>query len=432
MPKKLLEDIKPLSRPGHGTSIPVRTVTETARSAPKAPPVPTHVPFHPHEPKQTSKKALWYLAIIAVIAFAFSLSFLFESATVTITPKSTPVVFDSGDTFVGYKDSTASDTIAYTQMTLSADQSITIPATETKVLSESASGTVVLYNTYTTTPYKLAVNTRLETPEGKIYRIPNAVSIPGYKKSGTTVIPGSVEVKAVASEPGEAGNTERSDFTLPGLKGTAQYSKIYARSKSAFAGGVTGTMYVVPAEAADAAFSTLEEKLKASLVSKAKVQVPDGYIFYEGATVFTPGAAVDAPYSKEQEVPIALAGTLTAYLIKEDTLVSAMAKKFISQYAGEKVLIPNLRELSLVMSEGAKPEINGILPFSFNGETPIVWDIDTPAVAEVLAGNKKSDFDTLLGDIVGIDSAITVIKPFWKQSFPKESKRITVSVETVK
>ena len=435
MPKKILEDIKPLSRPGHGTSIPIRTVADSEQPAvvkPRAPVTPKHVPFHPQEPKQTSKKALWYLAVVAVIAFVFSLSFLFESASVTIVPKSTPVSLDSGDVFSAYKDSTADDVIAYTEMTLSGEQSITIPATETKTLSESASGTVILYNTYSTAPYKLAVNTRLETPGGKIYRISSGVSIPGYKKSGTTVTPGSIEVKAVASEAGEAGNLERSDFTLPGLKNTAQYSKIYARSKTAFTGGVTGTMYVVPQESAEAAFSTLEEKLRASLSAKAKVQVPDGYIYYEGATIFTPGAAVDAPYSKEQEVPLALSGTLTAYLLKEETVISAMAKKFVSQYSGEGVHIPKLRDLAVVMAESAKPEKNGILTFSLSGETPIVWDVDSKAIAEVLAGNKKSDFDTLLTDVVGIDSAITVIKPFWKQSFPKESKRITVSVEAVK
>jgi hypothetical protein len=418
MPKRILEDIKPLSRTGSQTA-----------SHPVLP--PKHIPFHPPSQKPTAKRTLWYLALLAIVILIFSLSFLFEKATISITPKSVPVALDSADVFTALKDTVVAGSIVYTEMTLTGDQTVTIPATETKTLSESARGSVILYNTFSTTPYRLAVNTRLETPDGRTYRISTAVSIPGYKQVGTTVTPGSIEVTVVASEPGEASNIERADFTFPGLKNTPQYSKIYARTKTAISGGVTGTMYVIPEGSAEAAFDTLKEKLRASLITKAKVQVPDGYLFYEGATVFTPGLTANVSYSKEPNVPIVLTGALTAYLIKEDTLISAMAKRFVSQYSGEDVHVPHLRDLAVTINSDAKNLNNGILTFSFNGDTPIVWDVDTSTVVSMLAGNKKSDFNSLLSEIVGIDSAVTVIKPFWKQSFPKESKRIFVSVETI-
>lgn len=425
MPKRILEDIKPISRtprrvpPKDAEEVPIHVIQS----------LPREVPFEAVPPQRSSRYALWYIAAACVIAFLFSLSFLFEHASVVITPKSLPVAFDATDTFTAQKDTDADDTIVYSEMTLDGNESIKLPSTITQTQDQSAKGTVILYNAYSPSSYKLVASTRLTTPDGKIYHIDKAVTIPGYTGHGTTLVPGSASVSVTAAAAGPAYNIDPSDFTLPGLAGSAQASKIYGRSQTAISGGSSGTVYTIPADAAAAAMGTLQDKLKATLIDKAEAQVPDGYLLYPGATVFTPDQNVQVPFSTTTEVPLALHGTLTAYIVKENTLVTAIAENSVSQYDGEPVTVPNVASLTLVPSGPLNPATDTSFTFSFTGNATIVWTVDPSAVQALLAGRKKSEFETLISGIVGVDRAQVTLKPFWKQTFPEDQTRIAVTIE---
>ncbi len=430
MVRSKLQDIKPSTRRMKSDEeiVPIHIEKESKRSAP-TPEYSRTVPFVPTEPKKSSRYALWYIAVACVVGFIFSLSFLFERSTVTITPKTAPVVFDATDSFVAEKDSTSGDAIVYTVMSLSGDESIKLPGTESKNQSTPATGTVVLYNAYQTAPYKLVKSTRLATSKGLVYRIDKAVTIPGYTKKNGVVVPGSVSVTATAAVPGESGNIEMTDFTLPGLSGTAQASKIYARSKTAMTGGVSGTVYSIPQDAANAALGTLREKLKTKLIAKAKVQVPDGYLFYDDATLFSANDSVVVPVSKTSDVPIALTGTLTVYLLKESTLVKAIAQKTISQYANEPVSIPKLSTVKIIPARTLIPSSDSTFTFTFDGTVSILWTIQTEDVKKVLAGQKKTEFQSRIAAITGVDRAELVMKPFWARTFPKDQAKIDIVVK---
>jgi hypothetical protein len=421
--KKILEDIKPISRSPRrapaSTEIPVHVVKS----------LPREVAYEPSAPRGSSRYGLWYVAIACIIGFLFSLSFLFERASVSVTPKSVPLVLDSSDTFTAQKDTRDPETVSFTVMTLPGDQSIKLPSTQSKEESKPATGRVILYNTYSTAAYSLVKSTRLQTQDGRIYRINTGVTIPGYTKSGTTVVPGSVEVSVTADVAGEASNIENADFTIPGLAGSAQATKIFGRTKTPITGGLSGTIYSIPAEAANAALGTLKEKLEASLVAKAKAQVPEGYLFYSGATVFVADEAVEAPYSTEQEVPLALHGTLTAYLIKEDTLVAAIAARAVSQYAGEEVMVPELANLTLSSSTALSPKTDVAFTFTLSGSAKLVWAVDPDQIKELFAGKKKAEFNALLSSVPAVERAEVVLKPFWKRSFPTDAERIGVTIE---
>jgi hypothetical protein len=287
----------------------------------------------------------------------------------------------------------------------------------------------MLYNVYGTTSYKLVKNTRLATPDGRIYYIDRPIIIPGYTKSNGAVIPGSVEVTVTAALSGDGSNVSASDFSVPGLAGTPQAEKIYGRTKSAISGGVSGTVYTIPQDAANAALTTLQEKLKSSLISKAKVQVPDGYLYYADATKFVTDDSVQSPYSKTSDVPIALSGTLTVYLIKESTLTQAIAQKLISQYNNEPVTIPGLSALTLTPVGEIKPGTDTTFTFSLSGSTSIIWTVNKDDVKAALVGRKKSEFQSLLTPVVAVDRAELVMKPFWQRSFPDDLSRIGVVVK---
>ena len=432
MPKNMLQDIKPISRESRTSRATSRVIefdepkaTKTRR--PKNLPVQEHtIPFHPQPPRPASRRALWYIAAACVVGFLFSISFIFEKATITITPKSVPVAFDISDTFTAQKDSLNDSDIVYTVMSLSGDQAMKLPSTGQKDASLKATGSVVLYNAFSTTPYKLAKGTRLQASNNQIYRTNQAVSIPAYTKSGTTIIPGSIEVGVTADVAGEASNLEVSDFSIPALANLPQAKKVYGRSKTAISGGLSGVVYTISQDSADAAAATLVDGLKSTLIAKARVQIPSGYLLYDGATTFSVDDTAQVLYSKDKDVPVGIHGTLTSYLIKEDTLAQAVVRKFVSQYGGEPVVVEKLSDMVVTPTASLNPTSDTSFTFSLSGSTNITWTIDQKAVQDALAGKKKADFQSILSDIVGVAKADVVIKPFWKQSFPDDPKRLTI------
>ena len=436
MAKNLLSDLKPVTKKTT-TKAAAPVAQARATRAPAAAPkitsspasrLPKEIPFEPSEPKYSSRYGVWYIAGICLVILLFSLSFIFEHATVTITPKQIPLSFDVTDSFVAQKDSTDPDAISYTVMKLDGSESIKIPGTPAEGTSIASRGKVVVYNNFTSTAYPLIKNTRLQSADGRIYRIQSAVTIPGYTKSGTTTTPGSIEADVYADVGGEVGNLDKGDLTLPAFKDKPQFDKIYARTKIPIAGGLSGASYTVSADAASTAGASLKDKLKASLIAKAKVQVPDGYLFYDGATSFVADDTPQTPSSTTADVPVALSGTIYAYLIKQDTLVKAIAKKFVSQYNGESVTVPNISSLTLTPAGTLDPSNDNSFSFTMGGDGKLLWSVDDQGIRLALAGKSKSEFNNILSTVSGIDKADMVIKPFWKRSFPDSIARITVNV----
>lgn len=426
MEKNIIQDIKPSPRVGS----PNNSAREFTLKKNPATKLPKEIPFTPSPPKSSSKNTLWVLAIVCLIALGISISFLFQSATVTIVPKTVDAALDATDTFTATKDSKDDTSLSYMVMSLSGDTSITLPATQTKDVSNFAQGTVTMFNNYSTAPVKIVKNTELLGSNGQIYKINTQVSIPGYTKSPAGNIPGTVDVDITAATSGEIANIDTSDFTIPYFAKRPQAGKIYAQTKTPVSGGLSGILNTIPQASADAAYQSLQDQLKASLVEKEKVQIPPGYLFFDGATVFQADDTVVAPYSKTSNVPIALHGKLTAYLIKQDTLVQTIVQKFVSDYNNEPVTIPNISSLSFVPSASAPldPDTDTSITFSFAGNVKIIWSIDTNSIQQALAGKDKSSFSNILASIVGVEKADLVIKPFWKQSFPDDPKKIYVDV----
>ncbi|MBP6884235.1 MAG: hypothetical protein KBC17_00240 [Candidatus Pacebacteria bacterium] len=423
--KNIIEDIKPLSRDAR-----VVTPMKIRENASRASSIPREIPFEPVPSKSSPRYALWYVAVICLVGLLLSLSFLFESASVNVTPKVMTIVYDTSDTFTALKDTTDPG-IVYTVMRLSGSETLRLPSSQSKVLSDRAKGSVLLSNTYTKGTYTVTKGTALVSSDGRIYVTEKTVKIPGYitSKAGK-VTAGTIEVGAEAVLAGEEGNIESGDLSIQKLSKLPQGQKITAKIKRPFVGGASGKVYMIEKSTADGAHSTLLEKLKGSLIAKARVQVPEGYLFYEGATVFISDPAVQVSYSKESEVPVVLNGSLTVYLLKQDTLIRALALQSISQYKDEPVSIPKLASLSLLPKSGSvlSEDDNAPFQFSLNGKADILWILSPENIQRLLVSRKKSDFEALIATFSGVDKAQVVLKPFWKRSFPKNIDRIKVTI----
>ena len=425
-PKRTIQDIKPVAR--ETIKREVRPVVEPKKNPAKT--LPKEIPFTPAEPKGSSRHGLWVIAIVCIVALCASLSFLFESAVVTVVPKTIPVAFDATDIFTATKDVTDPDTLSYTVMSLPGDVSINLPATDVKDVTSFAKGTVTLFNLYSSQPFRIVKGTPIKASTGKLYKVDNLVMIPGYKKSLGSNVAGSITVGVTAVNPGESENIDSSDFTIPYFAKRPEAGKVYARTKTPISGGMLGNLHTVTQDTADAAYQSLKDKLRATLIAKARVQVPDGYLFYDGATIFDTDDYVASPYSQTSQIPIGLHGKITAYLIKKDSLVKNIVSKFVSGYGGEQVSIPKISSLDFVLpsDKTLNPDNDTSVTFSFEGTAKILWNVNPDDIKTILTAKPKSSLQNVLTGVAGVDKADVVIKPFWKQSFPENPKSIVVNV----
>ena len=93
----------------------------------------------------------------------------------------------------------------------------------------TATGTVTLYNK-SNSAQPLVATTRLETPEGILFRLKNTVTVPAF---------GTVSAEVYADKKGSGGDIGPSRFTIPGLKSDARRLAVYGESMKPMQGGMT-------------------------------------------------------------------------------------------------------------------------------------------------------------------------------------------------
>lgn len=408
------------SKKSAALDIPVR-VEETREEepvlAPRREPIPSR--------RRGSRKRAWAVAVLVLIIGFFGILSLFDGATLSYVPKSVALAFEDA---VYTAQKTGTNGLFYSVVKLSRDKGVAVPVGAEEDVSRKASGVIVIYNNASAEPQQLIENTRFESPDGKIYRIQKAISIPGKTTVNGEAQPGKLEVTVYADQPGESYNIALADFTVPGLKGTPRYSTIYARSKTPMSGGFVGREKVVIAADAEKAKATLQESLKEELWQEAESEVPEDFILFRSLSSFVFEDLPQTAASNGGEAMVNSRGHLYGVMFKRSDLSGFLAKKKVTLAEGEIVDIVDFENLALSFA-GTPPA--DILPlneinFKVTGNATAVWRTDEIALRADLSGRHKNDVPTILNNYPTIASATARVRPFWKSSLPSESSKISI------
>ncbi len=436
MPKDLIEDIKRPKRSLQDVLPAVRVIADEApkpirennfsEPRPRPQPQPQSQPQAPARPRRRRRWLRWVILIIVILLpIAYFVSATFGQATVTVTPRQAPITVSGLYRAVSLPSGTASSTVlGFQTMTVRATESTTVPAGEVKPVSEKASGMIVITNRYSKTPQKLIANTRFETANGKIYRIPVAVTVPGYTLTGATMTPGEITVKVTADQPGDTYNGTPTTLTLPGFKGKPQFNTITARAKTPMTGGFVGERRVVAPTALTAAQTKLDQELKNRLLAEATSQTLDEFVWYP-KSVFWRVETVNA--SSTSETTLTRQVELVAPIFSRLELSQVLARRSLPNYDGTPALIDNLSSLELDPSqEGVDPTTAKELIFSLSGSGILTWQFDKTALVRDLLGRDASDYQSIFVKYPSIAGAKATFNPPWLFRFPKEAKRIII------
>jgi len=433
MPKKILEDIKPLTRTRR--SAPVTKKTKALKEELSYSDEPemdlkinsydSNVSFDNGDGGTRKLSLTLWIITIAALAFLFVvLSSVFAKATVEIKPKTATGMLDL--TLVAKKDTT--EDLGFQIMSISDEVVEKITSSKKEIVENKAKGLVILYNEFSESKQSLLIDTRLVASDGKIYKTEKAITIPGLKKNGKEIIPGSVEVAIYADVAGVEYNKDSADLKVFGFKGSAKYDKFYARTKGSLTGGFKGERYVVDEEKAQEISDRLETSLTEKLNGAIMSQIPKGYLVFNNSFNYEiENFDASSVYGNTEEFDVTLKGSVVAYIFDEYQLAGEIAKVVASQYDGSPVRISNMGNTQMQLDEGTISDSKSI-KFKLTGEPVITWILDEEAIKNALVGVTRKEFESILTEFTGVGSGKATIRPLWKKTFPKTSSKIKIIV----
>lgn len=370
---------------------------------------------------------LWALAALCLLTLGGLALFAFRGTTVSVIPKSHDIVFDESSTFTARPTATAATgTLAYSVETSDLEDSEVVPSQGTTHAETKASGSIIVYNDYSTASVKLIKNTRFETPDGLVFRAPAEVVVPG--KKGTT--PGSVSITVIADKVGDKYNVGPvAKFTLPGLKSSPDmYTKVYAKSTVAFTGGFVGDQPAVAPGALEAALSSVRARLEGKARASAGAQGDSLIIFPELIQI----TYQDLPNTTEAGggVRIHEKAHVVVPAFSADAFAQTVAKAVSADAEGAPIKIVGGSGFGARMTNASATIGVDPINFTLTGQATLVWQVDTGALAEALAGRDQGAFQTIVNGFSGIQEAHARIEPFWKTSFPGNAADIKIDIQS--
>ena len=371
------------------------------------------------------KKGLWIGIGAALLIGIFVLLTIFNGSTLAYVPKSQSVSFDN-DVYTAEK--AGEGKLFYSVVKLSKDKGLDATATGEAEVSRKASGTIIVYNDATTEPQRLIATTRFETPNGLVYRIPEGIVIPGKKTVAGVSQPGSIETIVYADEAGVKYNVGLTDFTVPGLKGGARYTTIYARSKTEMSRGFVGMEKSVSTQDEAKVKSDLEAALRAELTSEARAQVPEDFVLFASLSSVAFESLPQTVSAVAGKATVNMRGNLYGVMFKRSDLSNHLAQNKITLAVGESVVITNLDSLDLSFVETSPVDLllSDDIKFAVNGQATAVWRTDEVALKSDLLGKHKRDIPSILNNYPTVTSATATIRPFWNANFPDDSADISI------
>ncbi|MDP2677071.1 MAG: hypothetical protein Q8O83_05340 [bacterium] len=370
----------------------------------------------------------WYLRrpffiLYGVLAFTLFLVFvdLLSGVTVAITPHQE---FFNIDTLVKFSGNGGGVETIQLEETIQG----TAETHGEKDVEEKSSGKIVIYNAFSSEPQVLVRRTRFETPDGKTYRIPEQITVPGAVITDGKVQPSSIEVVVQADEPGEEYNIGLSDFTIPGFKGSPRYEKFYARSVEPMTGGFKGKARVVAESDALELSSSLHTQLSEELKRRATSELPENLFIPAGASQMN---VITKDFSADVGKP---ADTFSLDLsLRFDGLAVSfehIEKQIITKYLAKDGVDPNtfdvvnVRELSYSAEDVDSK--TGAMTLRIQGLAHIAWHIDYNEIASALAqAGYRKQMNVFLR-YPSIEEAAVSFFPSWWRIFPNSIEKIIV------
>lgn len=381
-------------------------------------------------PSISSKIAALFI-FTSFVAVSLAVAFILPKADIAISLKTEIAPYDFE--FIAdeslEKIDAANDKIPLQKIEVASEESGTYPATGKKHMQEMASGEITVFNEYSSTPQRIVATTRFLSKEGdKLFRINEAVTIPGFSRVEGVDVPGQVTIKVYADKPGEGYNIAPTSFSLPGLQGSPKYNSIYARSTKAMSGGIDKEVlyfsegdYITAKEKLAKAAREKNEKDFLGKISEEALLLEDTKK-EEDLEVKTNIKAGDVANDFQMNVKI----ITSANLILKADLDEIINEKLASRLPTDKKFLENSRDYQI--GKVAIDQDGGvIIPARVNQK--LITKIDTENLKKEIAGKSEAELKSYFSNMSGVESTNINLWPFWVKSIPSSHEKINITID---
>lgn len=374
---------------------------------------------------ETSHKSrkIWFVLIFVIASCAWGTSILFHAATLDIYPEKASY---SGVIDIQAKTEASPGELQYDSLQFTDSSSKKAPAISEEEVSVKASGKIIVYNQYSTAPQKLIANTRFQSTDGKIYRITSPASVPGYTLKDGEKIPGSVELTIYADAAGADFNGPKTDFKIPGFKGTAQYDGFYARSVTEISGGFVGKQKKVDPQTLADVTEELKKEILSKISEKIASKIPADFIALSGAQTID---FVTKPILPDGDMAvITVEANIKAYVFSKQGLDDVL-RRAVPDIKSDRMIIHDYSKLSI--TKFAESSDGKALNAVLSGDAVMYAFIDKDTLANEMVGVKKSLVNTVIDSHKEIVDFKLYMRPLWMNKLPgnPESIHITEQID---
>lgn len=289
----------------------------------------------------------------------------------------------------------------------------TIAATGSKDIGEKATGSVTVYNEYSTAAQPLQAGTRMQTSDGKVYRLDADIIVPGgdFEIEGTTIKlkkAGQINANASADQPGDSYNIDSANLTIPGI---GRDNKIYAKTPG-FKGGLSKTVKVVAVNDISDARIDLTNDLTGQAQTDAKEKTAQVVVIAESTeqniTSFTTNKKVgDEAENFEAKATISL--RMLTYN-KED-LKKLLDNKTKAGLSPNQELVYDPDQLKIVVANINLDQSKADLAVELQGK--IIEKIDQKELAKKLKAKSLPEAKKIISEYSQITEQNIKLSPNW-------------------
>lgn len=293
-------------------------------------------------------------------------------------------------------------------------------ATGLRQKAEKAHGAIRIYNNYSSSPQTLIASTRFISSDGKLFRTPTKVTVPGT--------PNTIDIEVVADQPGEEYNIGPSTFSIPGFAGTPKYTSFYAKSFEPMTGGIKREVVYVMQEDLDKAEKALKEKVLQECKISLKAAVPQTYIYLEEALdCQIKGFSSSSKAGQEADKFVSQVKTEGRILAFKKSDLADFAKNHIkSQAAAGKEVNENSLETEYDAKTIDLKTEKITLSLKIWGE--IFTAPDQSGIKETIKGKTVEETKAIIGALPETTSSRAKLWPFWAKRIPLDLERIKIKI----
>jgi hypothetical protein len=352
---------------------------------------------------------------------------LMPKAEVTIVPHSTTRTADFQ--FNGKSASSVSDDSDIAVRMIEKEVSVSFSATtsgKSDGTAQKSRGSVTISNTYSSDPQTLVATTRIETADGKIFRLTESVTVPGMSGG----VPGTVEAGVIADQSGDAYNIDASSFTIPGFKSGPKYSKFSVKSSKAMVGGGNSGSDVSAVTAADRdkAGKDAENQAKETFLEDIKSSLAQNERVLEEQMELTPEDVAALPQVGTVATSFDYKNTfrVRAFIFSEQDIRSKVSAATSVETNGIS-FTPS--RITLSYDESVPNYSDQTVKLRVRASVTLEADIDKEALVQALLGQDEDGISKVLESFPAIQRIQVNFKPEWLiRSVPESKTRVSLSV----